>query len=112
MLCGIITQRVEKAGGEIAVHRRVRGLTALATRVLLAHTRCAGGTVVDAGAIAEGDASLMPHARHVGSAVTTSRRAVLAGGATVAAAFLAAAAPHAQAQDGTPEPSVPLPPFL
>ena len=55
----------------------------------------------------------MPHARHVGSAGTTSRRAVLAGGAGVAAAFLAAAAPHAQAQDGTPEASATatLPPF-
>jgi D-alanyl-D-alanine carboxypeptidase len=47
----------------------------------------------------------MPHARHVGSAGTTSRRAVLAGGASVAAAFLAAAAPHAQAQCSTPEAS-------
>src|SRR4051812_30444924 len=55
----------------------------------------------------------MPHARHVGSAGTTSRRAVLAGGAGVATAFLAAATPHAQAQDGTPEPSATatLPPF-
>ena len=55
----------------------------------------------------------MPHARHVGSAGTTSRRAVLAGGAGVAAAFLAAAAPHAQAQDGTPAASATatLPPF-
>ena len=44
----------------------------------------------------------MPHARHVGSAGTTSRRVVLAGGASVAAAVLAAAAPHAQAQSSTP----------
>src|SRR5215207_9579679 len=63
--------------------------------------------------MAEGDASLMPHARHLGSAGTTSRRAVLAGGASVATAFLAAAAPRAQAQDGTPAASATatLPPF-
>ena len=45
----------------------------------------------------------MPQARHVGSAGATSRRAVLAGGAGVAAASLAAAlSRHAHAQDGTP----------
>src|SRR5215217_1688647 len=77
------------------------------SRTVGAHTRCAGGTAVEAGEIAEGDASLMPHARQVGSAGTTSRRAVLAGGAGGAAAFLAPAAPHAQAQSSTPEASAP-----
>src|SRR5215217_780246 len=61
----------------------------------------------------EGDGLPMPRARHTGRATPTSRRAVLAGGAGVAAAFLAAAAPHAQAQDGTPTASAAatMPPF-
>src|SRR5215212_2454366 len=55
----------------------------------------------------------MPQTLRTGRANPTSRRAVLAGGAGVAAAVLAAAAPHAQAQDGTPEASATttLPPF-
>jgi D-alanyl-D-alanine carboxypeptidase len=44
----------------------------------------------------------MPRARHVESAGATSRRAVFAGGAGVAAVILAASARRSQAQDGTP----------